>query len=119
MKRGCNLAAPFHLIYQRLPHVPRRSPLSWLPLTEVSTVFVPSILIDAASMFSAATLTSIVRGDVYSFFIFICIFLFYVLADAAENMLAASLKIDNEKTVDTSKGGQLSGERRGSWGNLW
>ena len=38
---------------------------------------------------------------------------------AAENMLAASIKIDNEKTVDTSKGGQLSGERRGEWGNLW
>ena len=27
----------------------------------------------------------------------------------AESMLAASIKIDNEKTVDTSKGGQLSG----------
>ena len=38
---------------------------------------------------------------------------------AAENMLAASLKIDNEKTVDTSNGGQLSGGRRGEWGNLW
>ena len=38
---------------------------------------------------------------------------------AAENMLAASIKIDNEKTVDTSNGGQLSGERRGQWGNLW
>ena len=38
---------------------------------------------------------------------------------AAENMLAASLKIDGSKTVDTSNGGQLSGERRGTWGNLW
>ena len=39
---------------------------------------------------------------------------------AAENMLAASLKIDNDKTVDTSvSGNQLSGERRGTWGNLW
>ena len=38
---------------------------------------------------------------------------------AAESMLAASIKIDNEKTVDTSNGGQLSGERRGEWGNLW
>ena len=38
---------------------------------------------------------------------------------AAESMLAASIKIDNNKTVDTSNGGQLSGERRGSWGDLW
>ena len=38
---------------------------------------------------------------------------------AAESMLAASIKIDNDKTVDTSNGGQLSGERRGSWGDLW
>ena len=38
---------------------------------------------------------------------------------AAENMLAASLRIDSEKTVDTSNGGQLSGGRRGEWGNLW
>ena len=39
---------------------------------------------------------------------------------AAESMLAASLKLDNEKTVDTSKdGGQLSGGSRGEWGNLW
>ena len=37
---------------------------------------------------------------------------------AAENMLAASIKI-SEKSVDTSSGGQLSGERRGEWGNLW
>ena len=37
----------------------------------------------------------------------------------ATNMLAASLKIDNEKTVDTSNGGQLSGGHRGQWGNLW
>ena len=38
---------------------------------------------------------------------------------AAENMLAASLGIYSDKTVDTSNGGQLSGGRRGSWGNLW
>ena len=38
---------------------------------------------------------------------------------AAESMLAASLKLDNEKTVDTSNGGQLGGERRGEWGDLW
>ena len=38
---------------------------------------------------------------------------------AAENMLAASIKI-SDNTVDTSKDGtQLSGERRGEWGNLW
>ena len=38
---------------------------------------------------------------------------------AAESMLAASLQINNEKTVDTSTGGQLSGGSRGEWGNLW
>ena len=37
----------------------------------------------------------------------------------AESMLAASLQMDNEKTVDTSNGGQLSGNHRGEWGNLW
>ncbi len=37
----------------------------------------------------------------------------------AEQMLAASLKMDNDKTVDTSNGGQLSGNHRGEWGNLW
>ena len=37
----------------------------------------------------------------------------------AESMLAASLQINNEKTVDTSNGGQLSGGGRGEWGNLW
>ena len=38
---------------------------------------------------------------------------------AAENMLATSIKI-SDKTVDTSaEGGQLSGGRRGEWGNLW
>ena len=36
-----------------------------------------------------------------------------------ESMLATSLKLDGEKTVDTSNGGQLSGGRRGEWGNLW
>ena len=38
---------------------------------------------------------------------------------ATESMLAASLLINNEKTVDTSNGGQLSGGTRGEWGNLW
>ena len=37
----------------------------------------------------------------------------------AESMLAASLKMDGGKTVDTSNGGQLSGGSRGEWGNLW
>ena len=37
----------------------------------------------------------------------------------AESMLAASLKLDGNNTVDTSQGGQLSGGSRGTWGNLW
>ena len=38
----------------------------------------------------------------------------------ATNMLAASLKLDGNKTVDTSaNGAQLSGGHRGEWGNLW
>ena len=37
----------------------------------------------------------------------------------AEQMLAASLKMDNNNTVDTSNGGQLGGNHRGEWGNLW
>ena len=37
----------------------------------------------------------------------------------AEAMIAASLKMDSNKTVDTSNGGQLSGGSRGQWGNLW
>ena len=37
----------------------------------------------------------------------------------AEQMLAASLQMHSDKTVDTSNGGQLSGDRRGEWGNLW
>ena len=37
----------------------------------------------------------------------------------AEAMLAASLKMDNEKTVDTSNGGQLGKENDRQWGNLW
>ena len=37
----------------------------------------------------------------------------------AESMLAASLKMDGNNTVDTSNGGQLSGGSRGEWGNLW
>lgn len=39
---------------------------------------------------------------------------------AAESMLAASLTIDNTKTINTSTdGAQLSGGNRGEWGNLW
>ena len=38
----------------------------------------------------------------------------------AEAMLAASLQMNNEKTVDTSKdGGQLGKENDRQWGNLW
>ena len=39
---------------------------------------------------------------------------------AAESMLAASLQINNGKTVDTSaEGGQLGKENDRQWGNLW
>ena len=34
-------------------------------------------------------------------------------------MLAASVKIDSNKTVDTSNGGQLGKENDRQWGNLW
>ena len=37
----------------------------------------------------------------------------------AEPILAGSLRLDNEKEIDTSKDGQLSGGYRGEWGNLW
>ena len=38
---------------------------------------------------------------------------------AAESMLAASMKISNNK-IDTSvDGNQLGNETRGEWGNLW
>ena len=37
----------------------------------------------------------------------------------ATNMLAASLKLNNTTTVDTSNGGQLSSGHRGQWGTLW
>ena len=37
---------------------------------------------------------------------------------AAESMLAGSLRM-SDATVDTSNGGQLGGESRGEWGNLW
>ena len=37
----------------------------------------------------------------------------------AESMLAASMKIDKDKTVDTSNGGQLGKENDRQWGNLW
>ena len=38
----------------------------------------------------------------------------------AETILAGSLRLDNEKEIDTSKdGAQLSGGHRGEWGNLW
>ena len=37
----------------------------------------------------------------------------------AESMLAASMKIDKDRTVDTSNGGQLGKENDRQWGNLW
>ena len=38
----------------------------------------------------------------------------------AESMLAASLAINNNTTVNTSvEGAQLGGNSRGEWGNLW
>ena len=38
----------------------------------------------------------------------------------AESMLAASLQMHSDKTVDTSKdGGQLGKENDRQWGNLW
>ena len=37
----------------------------------------------------------------------------------AESMLAASLQMNNDKTVDTSNGGQLGKENDRTWGNLW
>ena len=38
----------------------------------------------------------------------------------AEPILAGSLRLDGNKSVDTSEDdAQLSGGRRGEWGNLW
>ena len=38
----------------------------------------------------------------------------------AVQMLAASLGIHGDKELDTSKdGAQLSGDRRGEWGDFW
>ena len=38
----------------------------------------------------------------------------------AEQMLATSVAMHSDKEVDTSNPGeQLSGGRRGEWGNLW
>ena len=38
----------------------------------------------------------------------------------AEPILAGSLRLDGKNSVDTSEdGAQLSGGRRGEWGNLW
>ena len=38
----------------------------------------------------------------------------------AEQMLAASIKMDGNKQIDTStEGAQLGGSNRGEWGNLW
>ena len=37
----------------------------------------------------------------------------------AESMLAASLQMNSDKTVDTSNGGQLGKENDREWGNLW
>ena len=36
-----------------------------------------------------------------------------------ESMLAASLQMHSDKTVDTSNGGQLGKENDRQWGNLW
>ena len=36
----------------------------------------------------------------------------------ASHMLAASLKLDGDKNVNTESG-QLSNSHRGEWGNLW
>ena len=36
----------------------------------------------------------------------------------AEQMLAGSMRT-SEQTIDTRNGGQLGGESRGEWGNLW
>ena len=41
------------------------------------------------------------------------------VAVEASQMLAASLQMNSDKTVDTSNGGPLSGGHRGEWGNLW
>ena len=41
------------------------------------------------------------------------------VAVEASQMLAASLKMDGNKTVDTSNGGQLGKENDRQWGNLW
>ena len=39
---------------------------------------------------------------------------------ATENMIAASVNIDKDTTVDTTQpGGQLGNTNRGEWGNLW
>jgi len=37
----------------------------------------------------------------------------------AEQMLAGSMRTFSDKKVDTGNGGQLGGESRGEWGNLW
>ena len=38
----------------------------------------------------------------------------------AETMLAVSLQMNSDKSIDTStSGNQLSGGSRGQWGNLW
>ena len=41
-----------------------------------------------------------------------------VNVEAAEQMLAGSMRT-SEQTIDTRNGGQLGGESRGEWGNLW
>ena len=37
----------------------------------------------------------------------------------ATEMIAASMEMDSNTTVDTSNGGQLGNTHRGEWGNLW
>ena len=43
-----------------------------------------------------------------------------VNVEAEQQMLAGSLKMGgSEQKIDTKNGGQLGGESRGEWGNLW
>ena len=42
-----------------------------------------------------------------------------VNVEAEQQMLAGSLQTFSDKKIDTQNGGQLGGESRGEWGNLW
>ena len=60
--RGKFLA--FFCYFHKLPHSPRWLPPSWLPGVEVSTFWSSlPIFIEAASICSASTFTSVIRGD--------------------------------------------------------